>query len=79
MSLVVGQAVRLVLTGIGVGLLGAVALTRVLASLLYETDARDPWTLGAVALVLVSVALAAALIPALRGTRIAPTQALRVQ
>jgi putative ABC transport system permease protein len=79
MSLVVGQAVRLVLTGIGVGLLGAVALTRVLASLLYETDARDPWTLGAVALVLVSVALAAAVIPALRGTRIAPTQALRVQ
>ena len=79
MSLVVGQAERLVLTGIGIGLIGAVALTRVLASLLYETDARDPWTLGAMALVLISVALAAAVIPALRGTRITPTQALRVQ
>ena len=60
-------------------MVGAVALTRVLSSLLFETDARDPWTLGVTALVLVSVALFAALVPALRGTRIAPTQALRVQ
>jgi len=79
MSLVVGQAARLVLTGIAIGLAGAVALTRVLSSLLYETDARDPWTLGLTAIVLVSVALLAALVPALRGTRISPTQALRVQ
>jgi len=79
MSLVVGQAARLVLTGISIGLAGAVALTRVLSSLLYETDARDPWTLGLTAIVLVLVALLAALVPALRGTRIAPTQALRVQ
>ena len=50
-----------------------------LSSLLYETDARDPWTLGLTAIVLVSVALLAALVPALRGTRISPTQALRVQ
>jgi putative ABC transport system permease protein len=79
MSLVVGQAVRLVLSGIAIGLAGAVALTRVLSSLLYETNARDPWTLGITALVLLLVALAAALVPALRGTRIVPTQALRVQ
>jgi len=79
MSLVVGQAARLVLTGIAIGLAGAVALTRLLSSLLYETDARDPWTLGLTAIVLVSVALLAALVPALRGTRISPTQALRVQ
>jgi putative ABC transport system permease protein len=79
MSLVVGQAARLVLAGIAIGLAGAVALTRVLSSLLYETDARDPWTLALTAIVLVSVALLAAMVPALRGTRIAPTQALRVQ
>ena len=79
MSMVVGQAARLVLAGIAIGLLGAVALTRVLASLLYDTDARDPWTLGLTALVLLSVALLAAMVPALRGTRIMPIQALRVQ
>jgi ABC-type antimicrobial peptide transport system permease subunit len=79
LSLVVVQAARLVLGGVAIGLAGAVALTRLLSSLLYDTDARDPWTLGLTAIVLVSVALLAAMVPALRGTRIAPTQALRVQ
>jgi len=79
MALVVGQAARLVLAGVVIGLLGALGLTRVLVSLLYDTDARDPWTLGATALVLCAVALVAAVVPALRGSRIAPIQALRVQ
>lgn len=79
MSLVVGQAAKLVVAGVAIGLVGAVALTRVLESLLYDTDARDPWTLAATAVVLLAVALLAAAVPALRGTRIMPTQALREQ
>ena len=47
-------------------------------ALLFDTDARDPWTLAATAAVLMLVAVAAATVPARRGTRIAPVQALRV-
>jgi putative ABC transport system permease protein len=79
LRLVIGQACRLVLLGIVVGLASAVALSRVLTSLLYDTDARDPWTLGATAIVLLAVAIAAASVPAFRGTRVTPVQALRVQ
>jgi ABC-type lipoprotein release transport system permease subunit len=46
---------------------------------LFDTDARDPWTLAATAVVLMLVALAAASVPAARGTRIMPNQALRDQ
>jgi putative ABC transport system permease protein len=79
LRLVVGQALRLVVIGVVAGLASALALTRVLASLLFETDARDPWTLAITAVTLMAVALAAAAVPALRGTRITPVQALRVQ
>ena len=77
--LVIAQAFRLVFVGVAAGLLAAIALTRVLSALLFDTDARDPWTLAGTALVLMLVALAAASLPARRGTRIMPIQALRVQ
>jgi putative ABC transport system permease protein len=79
LRLVIGQAFRLVALGVAVGLVAAVALTRVLTSLLFDTDARDPLTLAGTAAVLMVVAVAAASVPAVRGTRIAPVQALRVQ
>jgi putative ABC transport system permease protein len=79
LRLVIGQAFRLVALGVAVGLVAAVALTRVLTSLLFNTDARDPLTLAGTAMVLMVVAVAAAAVPAVRGTRIAPVQALRVQ
>jgi putative ABC transport system permease protein len=75
--LVVGQGMRLVLAGLALGALGAFALTRVLRGLLFAVSATDPLTFGAVALLLVLVALAACWIPARRATRIDPLAALR--
>jgi putative ABC transport system permease protein len=79
LGLVILQACRLIVVGVAVGLIGAVGLTRVLNSLLFDTDARDPWTLALTALVLMIVAVVAAVVPAVRGTRVSPIQALRVQ
>jgi putative ABC transport system permease protein len=78
LRLVIGDAFRLVAIGVAVGLVAALALTQLLRALLFDTDARDPWTLAMTAIVLTVVALAAASVPARRGTRITPIQALRV-
>ena len=58
-------------------LAGAVSLGRLLEGLLYEVTPTDPLTLGAVAFMLLTVALAAAAAPAARATRIDPLQVLR--
>jgi putative ABC transport system permease protein len=63
--------------GIGIGLLGALAGSRVLEALLFEVDATDPLIFAAVPALLGAVALAATLPPALRATRVDPIQALR--
>jgi putative ABC transport system permease protein len=62
-----------------VGLVAATGLTQVLKTLLFETEALDPWTFGATALVLMLVATLASWVPARRGTRVAPTEALRAE
>jgi putative ABC transport system permease protein len=77
--LVVGQALQLVGLGVVAGLIAAGALTRLLESLLYDTPARDPWTFAATALLLLAVATFASYVPARRGTRIEPVEALRVE
>jgi putative ABC transport system permease protein len=76
-GLVVRQGVALAGIGIILGLAGAAALTRVMASLLFEVSARDVATFAAVPTLLVIVALAAIAIPAWRATRIDPMVALR--
>jgi putative ABC transport system permease protein len=63
--------------GITAGLAGALALGTVLQSWMVQTDARDPVTLGAVAIFLIIVALLACLLPARRATRLDPALALR--
>ena len=77
--LVLGQALRLVGAGVGAGLVAAVAGTRLLDTLLYQTEAFDAITFGVTVFVLVAVATLASYIPARRGTRVAPVEALRAE
>jgi len=76
-DLVLTQAVRLVGIGVMTGLIVAAALTRLLAALLYETTPLDPATFIVTTVLLTVVAMVACYVPARRGTRIAPVQALR--
>ncbi len=75
--LVLRQGMALVGVGIAFGLSSALALTRVLASLLFGVSARDAVTLTVVTVVLAMAALTAILVPALRATRVDPMVALR--
>jgi putative ABC transport system permease protein len=79
LSLIVGQGMKLALLGLVLGVFGALTLTRVLRSLLYEVQPTDPLTFIAVALVLVAVALMACWLPARRATKINPMEALRYE
>lgn len=79
MGSVLRRALLLTLGGVALGVAGAAAAVRVLASLLYETGTSDPVTFGLVVLVLAGVALAAAAIPARRASRLDPLAALRAE
>ena len=76
--LVLGQALRLVAVGIAAGLFAAGALTRLLERLLFEVEPLDPGTFAASALVLLVMATIASYVPARRGMRMAPVEALRM-
>lgn len=79
LSWVFGQGAKLAAVGLVVGVIGALALTRIMSSLLYEVKATDPLTFGLMLFVLLFVALSACLLPAMRATRIDPVIALRAE
>lgn len=78
LRLVIGQGLGLTLAGVALGIGGALALTRVMKSLLFNTSATDSSTFMAIALLFVVVGLLASYLPARRATRIEPMVALRV-
>ncbi len=79
LTLVIRQGFVLASIGIGVGLIGAFLLTRVMSSLLFEVSATDPFTFVATPLLLASVSLLASYIPARRAARVDPMVALRCE
>jgi putative ABC transport system permease protein len=79
LGLVLGRTVSLTMLGIGTGLLGALAMTRVLTSLLYGVRPTDAATFIVVAGMLLAVTLLASYIPARRALRIDPLEALRTE
>jgi putative ABC transport system permease protein len=76
---VIRQAMFLVVIGILAGLAAAAALTRLMASLLFDVSATDPLTFVVIALMLAVVALLASYLPARRATRVDPLVALRYE
>jgi predicted permease len=79
LRLILGQGAKMALIGVAVGMAGSLALTHLMAQLLFGVSAYDPLTLAGVACLLVLVALAACYIPARRAMRTDPNVALRYE
>jgi len=79
LALVIGQGMKLALLGTAMGLAAALALTRVMRSLLYEINPTDPLTFAGVSLILLLVALLSCWLPARRASRVDPLVALRAE
>lgn len=76
-QLVIGQGIRMAVAGPAAGILGALALTRLMTKLLFGVTPTDPATFLAVAIVTLAVVLLACFIPARRAMRVDPMVALR--
>jgi putative ABC transport system permease protein len=76
---IVVWVLKLVMTGITIGLVSTLAVTRLMASLLYDVSATDPITFLAIAVLLMVVALAACWIPARTATKVDPMIALSIE
>ena len=79
LRMVVGEGAQMALVGVAIGLIAAFGLTRLLSSMLFGVSAHDPLSFTGVAVLLLSVALAACYLPARRAMKVNPLTALRYE
>jgi len=77
--IVIGRGLGLTSAGLAIGIIGAIALTRLIQSFLFQVSPTDPLTLAVVSLLTLALSLASTFVPARRAVRVDPMEALRME